>query len=211
MGHAFHDFLITTHQPLWWHLDYPAEVGELASVAMTYLALPALERDRGGCYAPQELAEVRRRLLHDAVVHWLPQIALVDAFQHWVFAAAPDEVQPAQLDAKWAELSARFQPWLDMTGLSAEMASGWQREGALFGRPFLYLGYAVATCGALQLWRQAQDDPAKTWQAYRAALALGNTATLQEIYATAGVRLPFDRQTVHDVAAFVAPHLNPTM
>jgi oligoendopeptidase F len=208
MGHAFHDYLVLRRGGLIWESHYPDEMAEFAAIALSHLAAPHLARDRGGFYPPEDAARVRAAALEEIVVKWLPHIAMLDDFQHWLYADAPAAVGPADLDAAWREQASRFSPWVDWSGLETEQGAGWQRAGLLFTQPFYSLEYALAHLGALQVWRNAQADPDAAWRAYRSALALGNTRPLPDLYQAAGARLPFDHAVVRDVAQTLAAHLD---
>lgn len=65
------------------------------------------------------------------------------------------------------------------------------------------LEYAFAWLGAVQIWRNALSDPRAALQKYRAALALGGTRPLPELFETAGARFAFDRETVGELMRFV--------
>jgi oligoendopeptidase F len=114
------------------------------------------------------------------------------------------DVTPTAMDAKWAELGRRFEPWVDWTGLEEEEALGWREHWALFTGPFYDLAYILANLGALSIWRAAESDPAGTWQRFTTALTLGNTLPLPELYRRAGAELPFDPAAVRDIAEFAA-------
>ena len=202
-GHAFHDALSLARQGLFWNMGAPGEFSEFAAITMTYLAAPYLDQQRGGFYTPEVAAHVHRKALEDVVVKWLPSIALVDAFQHWVYTSAPENVGSVDLDKKWLELSMRFEPGIDWTGLEKERALSWQRVGILFQEPFYQIEYALAHLGALQVWQKAQNNYASAWKAYREALTHGNTRSLPELYRTAGAELPFKREVVKKVVAFL--------
>jgi oligoendopeptidase F len=202
-GHAFHDALSLAQHGLFWNMGAPGEFSEFAAITMTYLAAPYLEQQRGGFYTFEVATHIYRKALEDVVVKWLPSIALIDAFQHWVYASAPEDVRSADLDEKWLELSMRFKPGIDWTGLEQERALGWQRVGILFQEPFYQIEYALAHLGALQVWQKAQNNYASAWHAYREALALGNTRSLPELYRAAGAELPFKREVAKKVAAFL--------
>ncbi len=203
-GHAFHDYLALKHNALIWDLYYPTEFSEFAAIAMSHLGLQQIERGEIG--ASVDIAAARRAFLA-GVVKWLPQIVLVDAFQHWLYAEAPPKVDTAALNRKWAELSARFIPGVDWSGLERELGSGWQQVGLLFGMPFYYIEYALAHLAALDVWQHARRDWSSTWHDYRGALALGGTRPLPELFRAAGSRLPFEREVVGDAAAFLAAEL----
>ena len=84
----------------------------------------------------------------------------------------------------------------------------WQGEWSLFTQPFYDIAYALALLGSLHVWRNVQADPVHGWEWYRAALALGNTRPLPELYAAAGARLPFDRVVVRETAHAVEAWLD---
>ena len=102
-------------------------------------------------------------------------MAVVDAFQHWIYVDAPEGVTAADLDAKWCELWDRFMIGIDYTGLQAEKETGWHRKLHIFTDPFYYVEYGLAQLGAMQVWRNALKDQRKAVADYRAALALGGT------------------------------------
>ena len=56
--------------------------------------------------------------------------------------------------------------------------------------PFYYIEYGFAQIGALGVWRNSTNNPIHGLAAYRKALALGNTVSINEVYRQAGV--PFD-------------------
>lgn len=205
-GHAFHDLHSLEAHELFWNAGAPMEFCEVASMSMELLASPYLERERGGLYSAEEAARARAEKL-EGDLRFLPYMAVVDAFQHWVYAEAPVDVTAAQLDARWDELWRRFMTGTDWTGLEVERATGWHRKLHLFHRPFYYVEYGLAQVGALQVWRNALDDQAKAVRQYRAALSLGNTRPLPVLFETAGARFAFDRRTVGDLVDLAARHL----
>ncbi len=205
-GHAFHGLASSAAQPLLWNRGAPMEFNEVASMAMELLALPYLEKERGGFYSPEDAVRARQEQM-EKIVLFLPYMAVVDGFQHWVYADAPEQVTAAELDAKWGELWTRFMPGVDWSGLESERVSGWYRKLHIFTVPFYYVEYGLAQLGALQVWRNALADQADAVKRYRSALALGNTRPLPELYAAAGARLAFDRATVGELAQLVAAHL----
>jgi oligoendopeptidase F len=203
MGHAFHDYLSLTHQGLMWNLGAPTEYEEFAAMSMMYLAVAAAV-GAGGFYTPEQAAHHQAALAEEALVRWLPTIAQIDAFQHWTYADAPDDLQAGDLDAKWRELSVQFAPDVDWQGYEAVQEAGWQRVSQLFSYPFYFFSYGMAHLGALQVWRNSLADPDGTWRAYKEALALGNTRPLPELFAAAGAQLPLGHETVAGLAAWLA-------
>jgi oligoendopeptidase F len=207
MGHAYHDYLTMRHQRFEWQLRHTDEFSELAALGMWWLVEPYLAHDRGGFYSAAEARRNRLRLLEELAVQNIPRHARIDAFHHWLHAEAGDGLTPQEMDARWAELGARFEPWVDWCGLEAEEGLGWRQHWALFSGPFYEVAYILANLGALQIWRASQQDPEGAWQRYRAALTLGATRPLPDIYRAAGGELPFGEDAVARVTAFVAAEL----
>jgi oligoendopeptidase F len=198
-GHAFHAFL-TQHIQYMWCRPTGHEAAELASMSMELLAAPHLVLPTG-FYSPADAADAQIEHLEDILVG-LPHIACVDAFQHWVYTDGI-EASPADRDAKWLEIRARYEPEVDFSGLEAERLTRWYRQSHIHTAPFYYIEYGLAQLAALQVWRQSRRDAAAALAGYKAALSLGGTRTLPEIYATAGASLVFDAATMADLVAEV--------
>ena len=203
-GHAFHTFA-TGRIPYVWQREAGHEAAELASMSMELLAAPHLAAPTG-FYSPEDAAEAQLDHLEDLLVG-LPHIACVDAFQHWLYTEGV-EASASERDAVWLRLRARFEPDVDFSGLEAERVARWYRQSHIFTAPFYYIEYGLAQLGALQVWRRSLADPSDALARYKAALALGGTRPLPEIYETAGASLMFDaegmRALVADVEARMA-------
>ena len=193
-GHAFHSLASSARNDLLWDLLPGMEVAEVASQTMELLTLPYLEASQGGFYNEHDAKRAQRENLERAL-RQLPGQAQADAFQHWLYTAAPENMTAEDLDDKWLELSARFDPAIDWSGLEEAHAKGWQ-FGHVFQAPFYMLEYSFAWLGAIQIWKRAQQDPSGALESYKAALALGGTRPLEELYDTAGIRLVFGRDEV---------------
>ena len=126
-----------------------------------------------------------------------------DAFEHWVYGQAPEDVTPADIDAKWLEVKQRFMPW-DTPDASAEEAmTGWQRGNwSLFRLPLYTITYPIAIVGVCQLGVQVQQDRQRAVDNYKAALSLGNTETLSELFRIAGVTFPFTEHAIEAAVQF---------
>ncbi|HEX6291108.1 MAG TPA: M3 family oligoendopeptidase [Herpetosiphonaceae bacterium] len=206
-GHALHALAASANQSLIWYIvDTPEEFNEVASQALELLATPYLTVEEGGFYS----AEDARRALHeelDIVVSSLRNIVAKDAFQHWVYTEASPGVTPDELDARYRELQQRFFPEEDWSGLERERGMRWQIGPHIIALPFYSIEYTLARLGALQIWRNALDDERAAIRQYRAALSLGSSRPVPELYRTAGARLAFDRETVADLAGLIAAQL----
>ena len=198
-GHAFHSFA-TAPIPYVWQRETGHEAAELASMSMELLAAPFLEAPVG-FYSTEDAADAQLDHLEDVLVG-LPHIASVDAFQHWLYTDGL-EASPDERDAEWLRLRARFEPDVDHSGLEAERAARWYRQSHIFTAPFYYIEYGIAQLGALQVWRRSLADPVDALARYKAALALGGTRPLPEIYRTAGAELLFDADGMRALVAEV--------
>jgi oligoendopeptidase F len=193
-GHAFHVFE-SAHLPYFQQLQVPMEFAEVASMGMELLASPYLAIPAGGFYNEADAARARIEHLESIITFW-PYMAVVDAFQQWVYENHTEAGNPDHCDTTWAELWKRYMRGVDWNGLEQEMATGWHNKGHIHQDPFYYFEYGLAELGAIQIWRNALDNQAGAVAAYRRALSLGGTATLPELYRTAGARFAFDEETL---------------
>jgi oligoendopeptidase F len=207
-GHAFHAFAFSQSQPLYWNHWSPMEFAEVGSMAMELLAHPYLERGRGGFYTSDDARRARTEHLQ-GIVRFLPYMAVVDAFQHWLYADSPENVTTQDLDAKWDELWDAFSPGVDWTGFDQVKRTRWHRQGHIFTSPFYYVEYGMAQLGALQIWRNALQDQPQALEAYKRALALGYTQSVPELFTAAGARFAFDPEMIGELVALVETHLEP--
>lgn len=200
-GHCFHAFesfnLPYFHQ--YAEATLPMEFAEVASMGMEFLSLPYQEQVNGGFYSPADAARARVDHIESMLIFW-PYMAVVDAFQHWVYENFDDGINPSKCDEKWGELEKRFRPYLDWTGYEEVMKTGWQRKDHIHQVPFYYIEYGLALLGAVQIWANAIKDQPRAVEQYRQALALGGTVTLPELFRAAGARLAFDAQTLKTAA-----------
>jgi oligoendopeptidase F len=204
-GHAFHVFE-TTDLPYIWQIESPMEFAEVASMGMELLAAPYLTADQGGFYTASEAARARIEHL-EGIVLFLPYMAVVDAFQHWVYTNPEEAADPQACDRQWGELWNRFLPGIDYTGLEDERLTGWHRKLHIFHIPFYYIEYGMAQVGALQIWRQALADQAAAVAAYRRALALGGTKSLPDLFDAAGIEFRFDTPMLAELMALIEEQL----
>ena len=84
----------------------------------------------------------------------------------------------------------------------------WQRQLHLFHVPFYYIEYGIAQLGALQLWMKAEAGPPRgRWPNYRAALTLGGTRPLPELFAAAGIEFDFSERTLRPLMQAIEQEL----
>ena len=200
-GHAFHDFEAYA-QPLVWQTSPPMEFAEVASMSMELLAAPYLTQEHGGFYTPAEAARARIEHLEGIIV-FLPYMAVVDAFQHWVYTHPDEAMEPANCDAAWDSLWQRFIPDVAWDGFADTRMTGWHRKPHIFGSPFYYIEYGMAQVGALQVWRNSLTDQAGALAAYRHALSLGGARTLPELFTAVGAEFRFDTAMLTDLVGLI--------
>lgn len=200
-GHAIHTFL-TANLELNDFKHCPSEVAELASMSMELISM-----DNWNIYFDNEedLLRAKREQLQD-VLKTLPWVAVIDQFQHWIYTnpthnAADREEAFKQI---YTRFGAGFSNW---DGLEAEFGNIWQKQLHLFEVPFYYIEYAIAQLGAIAIWKNYKENPQEALEKYLAALSLGYTKPINEIYATAGIKFDFSVSYIEELANFVKDEL----
>ena len=196
-GHCFHNFE-AYKLPLVFQRHPGAEMAEVASMSMELLAAPYIDRAHGGYYEEGDVGRSRRETLETSVL-FFPHCASVDALQQWMYTN-PEGRDADARDEKWLELRRRFEgDSVDWIGLDRERIARWYYQPHFFDYPFYYIEYGIAQLGALQVWRNSLADRAEAVRKYRAALALGGTRSLHELYRAAGARLIFDSNGMREL------------
>ncbi len=201
-GHAIHTFL-TANLELNDFKHCPSEVAELASMSMELISM-----DNWNVYFDneEELIRAKKEQLTD-VLKTLPWVAVIDQFQHWIYTnpnhnAADRETAFKQI---YTRFGAGFTNW---DGLEQQFGNVWQKQLHLFEVPFYYIEYAIAQLGAIAVWKNYKENPTKALDQYLAALSLGYTKPMNEIYETAGIKFDFSADYVRELANFVKEELN---
>lgn len=187
-GHAFHA-LACRDEPLLRYRHCGMEMAEVASMGMELLAYDYLDE----FYDGQDLARARVEQL-ETIINTFPWIAVIDAFQHWLYTHPEHNRQ--ERTRVWLSLIERFGGIEDWSGYESALEAGWQRQLHLFGVPFYYIEYGIAQIGALQLWLNARADRAGALRQYREALSLGGSRPLPELWAAAGLKFDFSAATL---------------
>lgn len=202
-GHGMHDYLsFQTHGSIW-NLNGPEEFQEFAAMSMDLLAWPYYRQSQGGPYTDEQSIAARQHVLH-YYLSALTDCTMQDAFEHWVYGEAPADVTPADLDAKWIELKQRFTPWENCEPTAAEAQTGWQRwNWSLFRMPLYLISYPMAVVATCQFGRAVEQNRETAIRNYKAALRLGNTRSLSELFSAVGVPFPFSQQAVEAAIQFI--------
>lgn len=203
-GHCMHVYECEA-LPFYFQHRHGQEIAEVASMGMQLMTSGFLEADAGGFYTQGDAVRARRDQLVDET-SGLGHIAAVDAFQHWLYTDPAASNRDAR-DERWTEIMTRFMPVVDYSGLEDYLRARWYVTLHIFEVPFYFIEYGIAWLGALQLWKRFLADPERAVAAYRAALALGGSRPLAELYETAGIRMVFDTPTMHEFARFTDEQL----
>jgi oligoendopeptidase F len=201
-GHAIHSFR-TRDLLLNYFKHCPSEVAELASMSMELLSL-----DHWSIFFanPDECKRAKKEHL-EQILDTLPWVACIDAFQHWVYENPTHIAEEREL--KWIEIYQRFSTSVvDWTHLEDIKKVMWQKQLHLYEVPFYYIEYGMAQLGAVAIWKNYKENPSKTIQQYLAALSLGYTASIGEIYGTAGIKFDFSKDYIMSLMSFVKQQLS---
>lgn len=197
-GHAFH--CRAARDELMFLRQAPIEFCEVASMAMELLGADHYD----AFYSEADIVRARRdQFLR--VVKVLPWIATIDSFQHWLYTHVGHTRE--QRTEQWLALVERFGAKIDYSGFEHILQTQWQRQLHLFSHPFYYVEYGIAQLGALQLWVRSRHDPRAAIANYRAALKLGGTRPLPELFSAAGIVFDFSSRTLAPLVDAVAEEL----
>jgi oligoendopeptidase F len=200
-GHAFHA-LATRDEDLLAYRSAPIEFCEVASMSMELLGNGFIEE----FYPKAEADRARRTHLENIVVAIFPWIATVDAFQHWIYTH-PGHSR-AERTTAWGALMDRFGGEVDWSGYEEARANLWHRQLHIFLHPFYYIEYGIAELGALQVWANSKRDSARALSDYKAALRLGGSRPLPELFAASGCKFDFSRKTMAPLVHLVREELD---
>jgi len=196
-GHAIHAFL--SHPiDLVYFKHTPSEVAELASMSMELLTM---EHWNNFFKTKEDFRRAKLKHLSD-ILGILPWIAIIDKFQHWVYTHPEHSVEQRQ--NVWKEIYSEYSTGIvHWDGYEDYMNILWQKQGHLFDVPFYYIEYAIAQLGAIAIWMNYKNDKVNAIDHYIAALKLGYTRPIPEIYQIAGIKFDFSRSYINSLAAFI--------
>jgi oligoendopeptidase F len=201
-GHAIHNFL-TRDLELNDFKSTPSEVAELASMSMELISM-----DHWNVFFTDEaeLKRAKREHLED-LIETLPWVATIDRYQHWLYENPTHS--PADRKKMWNIIFDQFaDTTTDWSGLQEAKDYLWQKQLHLYEVPFYYIEYGMAQLGAIAVWRNFRDDPAKGLQGYQNALKLGYMKSIPEIYKAANIKFDFSRGYIKELMNFVRTELD---
>lgn len=200
-GHAVHS-IVTKDLELMDFKHTPSEVAELASMSMELISM-----DHWDVYFDDEKELRRAKKEHlTQIIETLPWVAVIDKLQHWVYENPNHTIEERK--TKWNEILAAFSDNVtDWSGLEKYKDYIWQKQLHLFEVPFYYIEYGFAQLGAIAVWKRYKEDPKKGLEGYLAALKLGYTKSIPEIYKAANIEFNFSKEYIAELIAFVRTEL----
>lgn len=196
-GHAVH-FFLNNHYPVLDFKSPPSEVAELASMSMELITM-----EHWDIFFPDKknLQRAKQQQL-ESVIDALPWIAAIDKFQHLLYEHPNHTIEERY--TYWLETIHRFSPKNILhKGLEEFLKIRWQAQLHIYEVPFYYIEYGFAQLGAIAMWKQYKENPVKALNNYKAALSLGNTKSIPEIYQTAGIEFNFSEPYIKNLIDFV--------
>ncbi|RMG80688.1 MAG: M3 family oligoendopeptidase [Bacteroidetes bacterium] len=200
-GHAIHSFL-TRNMEYVEFKSLTSEIAELASMGMELISMEHWE-----VFFPdkEDLKRAKRQQL-ETVLSVLPWVAIIDKFQHWIYAHPKHSVEERY--TAWINILDEFNTGeIDWSDYPEYRKITWQNQLHLFEVPFYYIEYAIAQLGAIALWKNYKQNPRQTVEQYKNALSLGYTKSIAEVYQAAGIEFNFQYDYIKQLADFVSGEL----
>ena len=187
-GHAFQGFL-TRNDPIREHADITMETAEIHSMSMEYFTYGWMKNffgDRADDYYTMHLA--------DSSI-FVPYGCMVDEFQHRVYENP--EMSPKDRKNLWKELERTYRPHLDYEDDPFFGEGGWwQRQQHIFGSPFYYIDYVLASVCAMQYKVWMDEDYKAAWDSYLKLCRLSAADFYRNELKAVGLKSPFEDGTI---------------
>jgi oligoendopeptidase F len=196
-GHAIHSWL-SKELEITPFKSTPSEIAEVASMAMELISMEHWDSFFGN---EKDLVRAKKYQL-EKILSILPWIAIVDAFQHWIYVNPKHT--PEERSAKWQTLLQEFgSEVVDKSDYPEFEHYSWHKQLHIFEVPFYYIEYGIAQLASIAIWKRYKENPQETIDAYCRALEAGYTLTLPKLYELAGIRFDFSDNYVREIAEFV--------
>ncbi len=199
-GHAFAGYTAAKHGYLLETASPSLEGCEVHSMSMEFLTSEYHELFFGKNTAKYELSHCE-----DALV-FLPYGSMVDEFQHIIYENT--SLTPEQRNEEWMKLEKKYRPYMDCADIPFySRGAGWQRQTHIYMNPFYYIDYCMAQTVAFQFWLKMLEDKTAAWESYMKYTNLGGTKTFAEAVSYAGMKLPYEKGCVGEIATKVSAWL----
>lgn len=183
-GHAFQGYIVRDEE-IREFADITMETAEIHSMSMEYFTYNWMDLffgDRKEDYLKMHLEDSSA---------FVPYGCMVDEFQHIVYEN-PD-MTPAERKAAWAGLEKVYRPHMDYEEDPFFGKGGfWQRQPHIFGSPFYYIDYCLASVCAMQFKVMMDEDFGKAWENYYKLCKLSARDFFTNVITEAGLKSPFE-------------------
>ena len=183
-GHAFQGYIVRDEE-IREFADITMETAEIHSMSMEYFTYNWMELffgDRKDDYLKMHLEDSSA---------FVPYGCMVDEFQHIVYEN-PD-MTPAERKEAWAKLEKVYRPHMDYEEDPFFGKGGfWQKQSHIFGSPFYYIDYCLASVCAMQFKAMMDEDFKKAWANYYKLCKLSARDFFTNVIVDAGLVSPFE-------------------
>ena len=183
-GHAFQGYIVRDDE-IREYADITMETAEIHSMSMEYFTYNWMELffgDRKDDYLKMHLEDSSA---------FVPYGCMVDEFQHIVYEHP--EMSPAERKAAWAGLEQVYRPHMDYEEDPFFGQGGfWQKQSHIFGSPFYYIDYCLASVCAMQFKAMMDEDFDKAWENYYKLCKLSARDFFTNVIREAGLKSPFE-------------------
>ena len=190
-GHAFQGYIVRDEQ-IREFADITMETAEIHSMSMEYFTdnwMDLFFGDRKDDYLKMHLEDSSA---------FVPYGCMVDEFQHIVYEN-PD-MTPAERKAAWAGLEKVYRPHMDYEEDPFFGKGGfWQKQPHIFGSPFYYIDYCLASVCAMQFKAMMDEDFGKAWENYYKLCKLSARDFFTNVIVEAGLKSPFEDGCVKEL------------
>lgn len=190
-GHAFQGYIVRDEE-IREFADITMETAEIHSMSMEYFTYNWMDLffgDRKDDYLKMHLEDSSA---------FVPYGCMVDEFQHIVYEN-PD-MTPAERKAAWAGLEKVYRPHMDYEDDPFFGKGGfWQKQPHIFGSPFYYIDYCLASVCAMQFKAMMDEDFGKAWKNYYKLCKLSARDFFTNVIVEAGLKSPFEDGCVKEL------------
>lgn len=197
-GHAFESYIANRNQILSEYTHSTSEINEIHSMSMEFFTEPwyplFYPEGEGDRYIYEHLADSLANITY---------LVSVDEFQHKVYEKEQPSAQG--LRTIWKDIERKFLPWRSYDHNDFLNNGGfWMQKQHIFMYPFYYVDYALAMICALQYYLWMRKDRTGAWNSYMKLCSLGGSLGYFDLLKEAGLKNPFEEDTIREVANGVA-------
>ena len=183
-GHAFQGYVVRDEE-IREHLDITMETAEIHSMSMEYFTYQWMELFFG-----EKKEDYLKMHLEDSTA-FVPYGCMVDEFQHIMYEKP--ELTPAERKQVWLDLEKVYRPHMDYEDDAFYSKGGfWQRQPHIFGMPFYYIDYCLASVCAMQFKVMMDEDFDKAWANYEKLFKLSAKDFFVNMIEEVGLKSPFE-------------------